>query len=38
MSQRYVHPTHEGMERAMERLDSMNQAALENLKKDEKGE
>jgi integrase len=30
MSQRYVHPTPEAMERAMERLDSMNQ---ENLQK-----
>jgi integrase len=32
MSQRYVHPTPEAMERAMERLDSMNQKALEGLK------
>ena len=33
MSQRYVHPTSEAMERAMERLDSTNQEALEGLKK-----
>lgn len=32
MAQRYVHPTPEAMERAMERLDSMNQEALEGLK------
>jgi integrase len=32
MLQRYVHPTPEAMERAMERLDSVNQEALEGLK------
>jgi integrase len=36
MSQRYVHPTPEAMERAMERLDSMNQEALEGLKNSQK--
>jgi integrase len=36
MSQRYVHPTPEAMERAMERLDSMNQEALEGLQKERK--
>jgi len=37
MSQRYVHPTPQAMEKAMERLDSMNQEALEGLKKAPKG-
>jgi integrase len=32
MSQRYVHPTPEAMERAMERLDSMNKEALAGQK------
>ena len=32
MSQRYVYPTPAAMERAMERLDSMNQEALKGLK------
>jgi hypothetical protein len=32
MSQRYVHPTPAAMEQAMERLDSMNEEALEGLK------
>jgi site-specific recombinase XerD len=33
MSQRYVHPTPEAMERAVERMDSMNRRAIEGLKK-----
>jgi integrase len=37
LSQRYVHPTPEAMERAMERCDSMNQKALEGLKEVPKG-
>ncbi len=37
MSQRYVHPTPEAMERAMERLDSMNLKAVEGLKEAPKG-
>jgi integrase len=36
MSQRYVHPTPEAMEKAVERLDSMNQEALKELEKVEK--
>jgi integrase len=36
MSQRYVHPTPAAMERAMERLDTMNQEASEGLKKPSK--
>jgi integrase len=32
MSQRYIHPTPEAMERGAERLDSMNKKALEGLK------
>jgi len=36
MSQRFVHPTPEAMERAMERLDSMNQEALEGIKEAQK--
>ena len=36
MSQRYVHPTPEAMEKAMERLDSMNQKALSGVQEPSK--
>ena len=35
-AERYVHPTPEAMERAVERLDSMNQEAAEKLKEADK--
>jgi integrase len=36
MSQRYVHPTPEAMEKAMERLDTMNQKALSGVQEPSK--